>query len=88
VRVPESRDVSYPKRRSLNFIHNYRARLVIGVMTKTAPCPLLRFRNKSSFYRIAMYVTQLLEPFLLGENDEVIKSRLPDAVGFWQDLFE
>jgi hypothetical protein len=35
-----------------------------------------------------MYVTQLLEPFHLGENDEVIKSRLPDTAGFRQGLSE
>ena len=47
-----------------------------------APCPLARFQHQSSFDRIAMHVAQLLDPLLVGEDDEIVEARLPDAAAF------
>src|SRR6516165_5879676 len=49
------------------------------VIPITAPSPQLRRCHQSSFYRITMYVTQLLDIFPLRKNIEVIVTRLPES---------
>ena len=56
-----------------------RAALVAGVMTKTAPAPMLRFMDQAAGYRIAVHVAQLFDFLLIREDYEVIEARLPDV---------
>src|ERR1039457_5191452 len=64
---------SSPLRFNLNHPLNSR-----NVVTKAAPCPLLRTRHKSPPHRIAMNVSQLLDALSLGPDVEVIVSGLPE----------
>src|SRR5579864_4174975 len=46
-------------------------------MKKTAPLPILWVLHQSASHRIAMYVTQLLNPLTLAPHIEVVIPRLP-----------
>ena len=48
-------------------------------MTVTAPVPLFRRQHQTADNGIAMHVTQLLQPLLLREHDEIIEAMLPNV---------
>lgn len=82
--VPRSllRNVADSQFRLSWFVHHNRSKLAVGVVTIAAPQPLLRFEHQAAFDRVAMHVAQLLDPLVLGEDDEVIEASLPDVSAF------
>ena len=63
--------------RWLLFIYQHWTRLVIGVVSKTAPRPLLRFQHQSARYWVAVDVAEFFQPFRVAPDYEIIKSPLP-----------
>jgi len=49
-------------------------------MTKAAPEPIFWLLNQTSRDWIAVHVLQLLDPFFLGPDIEIIKSPLPEGL--------
>jgi hypothetical protein len=67
-----------PKRNlSPPYIHLHRSSFAEKIIAITAPAPLLRRLNQSTFHRTAMHVLQPLEPFLLAPHIEIIEAGLP-----------
>ena len=60
-----SRDFPDPKLGSPQLVHQHGTGLVISVVPKAAPRPLLRFQHQASLHRIPMHVAQLLHSLLL-----------------------
>jgi hypothetical protein len=52
------------------------------VMTEAAPNPLCRIFHQSSRHRIAMYVPQLLNPFRITPDIEIIVAWQPEGRAF------
>src|SRR5579864_4358364 len=50
-------------------------------MSITAPAPLIRFENQPALHRVSVNVAQLLDAFVLGRDDKVVKAALPDVTG-------
>src|ERR1700685_1353050 len=59
-------------------IDAHRPSLPQKIETITAPAPLLRSFHQPSFYRIAMYIPQLLHALLGGPHVKVIETSLPE----------
>jgi hypothetical protein len=49
----------------------------MGIVSKTAPRPLLRFQHKSPLYRVAVDVAEFLHSLGVAPDYEIIKSPLP-----------
>src|SRR5579863_6487548 len=62
-----------------SLIHANRARFFEKVEAVTAPAPLLRRLHQSAFHRIAVHVSQLLDPLPRCPNVEVVEARLPEC---------
>src|ERR1019366_7305677 len=63
-----------PTRRSVGFnLHRaiFHRRIVLRIVPRTAPRPILRTRDEPALYRIATQIVQLLRQFLLTPNVEV-----------------
>src|SRR5271168_4846815 len=76
------RDVTDCQFGDSRFIHHNRSRLAVSVVAIAAPTPLLRFEHQAAFDRVVVHVAQLLDPVVLGEDDEVIEASLPDVSVF------
>ena len=63
--------------RGLLFIYQNWTGLVIGVVSKTAPRPLLWFQHQSARYWVAVDVAEFFQPFRVDPDYEIIKSPLP-----------
>ena len=63
--------------RGLLFIYQNWTGLVISVVSKTAPRPLLRFQRQSALYWVAVDVAEFFQPFRVAPDYEIIKSSLP-----------
>jgi len=50
-----------------------------GVVTKTTPLPILRLLHQITLDRVAVYVSQFLNPLLCGVHVEVVITRLPEV---------
>jgi hypothetical protein len=74
-----SRDFPDAQLGLLRFVHEDRSRLVIGVVAKAAPRPILRFPHQSSLHRVAMHIPQLLHSLVFREDNEIVEWWLPDA---------
>jgi hypothetical protein len=48
--------------------------LSVLVVSKTAPCPLLRFEHESAFYRVLMHVAKFLRTLVLCEHDKIVEA--------------
>ena len=63
--------------RGLLFIYQNWTGLVISIVSKTAPRPLLRFQHQSARYWVAVDVAEFFQPFRVAPDYEIIKSPLP-----------
>ena len=55
-----SGDFPHVKLDPLRLVYENSTALSVLVVSKTAPCPLLRFEHESAFYRILMHVAKFL----------------------------
>lgn len=58
----------------------YAARFARPPMPETAPRPILGLFHQPTLDRIAMNVSQLLDPLLVGEHVEVVVAHLPELL--------
>jgi hypothetical protein len=66
----------------LNLHHSH---LAVSTVPKAAPLPLLRQLTQSALHRVAVHISQLLDPLVLREHVEVIEPRRPE-ISFWYFL--
>src|ERR1700720_2339941 len=64
----------------LPLIDSYRSSFAEGVGAVTAPAPQLWRCHQFPLYRIMVHVVQLLDPFALAPNVEVVEAFLPDVL--------
>jgi len=81
-RTMVSGDLSSVELSFLLLVRQHRAALILRVVAKTAPPPLLRFQHQSALHRIAVHVMQLLDSFALAPDVEVVEALLPDVPWF------
>jgi len=68
-------------------IYSDRAFLLIGIRAKAAPAPQFRRFHQAAFHRVAMDVTELLDPLVRCTDVEVIVPSLPNALWAALDWF-